>query len=234
MYPFFENLGIANKIAKKLFMKKLHTTKRAEIFTMRQIDKISTFLWKGNKISKAASCLLRITFLSGARCGDLRNVFWEDAKVERNYSGTYVLLPMRSSKTNPRSLKKEVIAIKTYKNSKWNIINILIEYKQFLIDNKLETKRIFPNKPTRSYAYYFDKGRKACKLDRKLTGHSGRNSTIKRLLLAEVKSESICVQLHWKQNSEMVFRYRDILMETTEIGAPHALESYDRKNKFNM
>ena len=72
------------------------------------------------------------------------------------------------------------------------------------------------------------------KLDRKLTGHSGRNSTIKRLLLAKVTPENICVQLHWKRNSEMVFKYRDILLETTKLGAPYALDVFDQKNNFNI
>ena len=100
--------------------------------------------------------------------------------------------------------------------------------------NNLETKRIFPDKPTRTYAYYFEKGRKALNYKKKLTGHSGRNSTIKRLLLAGVNSENICIQLHWKRNSEMIFKYRDTLMETTIIGAPHALDSFDSKNKFQL
>ena len=93
---------------------------------------------------------------------------------------------------------------------------------------------MFPDKPTRTYSYYFDKGRKALQITKKLSGHSGRNSTINRLLLANVPSESICIQLHWKRNTEMIFKYRDVLMETTEIGAPHALELFDRNNNFKL
>ena len=102
------------------------------------------------------------------------------------------------------------------------------------MENKLKRSRIFPNQPTRNYCYYFEKARKKAGYNIKLSGHSGRNSTINRLLLANVKTEHICVQLKWRRNSEMVFRYRDILMETTHIGAPFALEAFDRENNFEF
>ena len=216
-----------NKIAKKLFTKKLHISKRAKLFPLGKIDKIATYLWKGNLMSKASAIVLRITFLSGCRCGDLSLVFWDDMRLTKNTDGLFLSLPMRASKTNPRCLKKEFITMKIYETPNWNILALLIEYKKLLIEEGVYTKTIFPKKPTKNYAYYFDKGRRKLGFTMKITGHSGRNSTIKRMFLAEVSSESICIQLHWKRDSQMIFRYRDTLMETTNVGAPYQLHKFD-------
>ena len=224
-----------NKIAKKLFTKKLHTTKRAKLFPLSQVDEIAKYLWKGNLMSKASAIALRITFLSGCRCGDLSLVFWEDILVTNNEYGLFLSLPMRASKTNPRCLKKEFITMKIDEDSdsNWNILTLLMEYKNVLVENKKLTKTIFPTKPTKNYSYYFDKGRKKLGFSNKITGHSGRNSTIKRMLLANVNSEDICIQLHWKRDSQMIFRYRDTLMETTNVGAPFKLYEFDKNKKHN-
>jgi hypothetical protein len=225
---------LTNKIAKKLFKNKLHVTKRANIFTMKEIDKIAKILWTGNLKNKASALVLRISFLSACRIGDLKNVYWSDTTVKTNKHGTFVIMPMRSSKTNPRSLRKEFITIKIYKKTSWNILDMLLKYKNHLNSSKLLKKRIFPNLPTRNYCYYFEKARKMAGYNKRLGGHSGRNSAINRLLLANVGSEHICIQLKWKRNSQMVFHYRDTLMETTHIGAPYALEKFDMSNNFEF
>jgi hypothetical protein len=223
---------LTNKIARKLFTKKLHVSKRAEIFKMKEVHQIYEELIKGNNMSQAAAVMLKITFLSGCRAGDTKSCYWEDIKKIKGEKGEFLHLPMRFSKTNPRGLRKEFITIELSKNSNWNIEKILVKFKNHLIKNNILKNSIFPDKPTKSYVYYFERACKKLGFKRKLTGHSGRNSTILRLFQAGVKTEDICIQMHWRRNTEMVFLYRDVLLETTSIGAPHMLNAFDEKFNF--
>ena len=218
---------LTNQLAKKLFSHKLHETKRAEIFSMTEINEISELLWQGNAMSKAAAIKLRISFMSGCRSGDLNSCFWSDVKTVLNKNKCYYILPMRWSKTNPRALKKEHITIMDDNDSNWSIKNILTKYKDYLVKSNQLTKKIFPDKPTRAFVYYYEKIAKQLGYKKRLTGHSGRNSTLVRLFQSGTSAENICIQYHWTRNSEMIFRYRNILLETTELGAPYALSKYD-------
>ena len=223
---------LTNKIAKKIFSTKLHETKQAEIFSMSEIKEISDALWQGNAMSKAASVKLQISFMSGCRNGDLNSCYWADVKTVWNNTDCYIILPMRWSKTNPRALKKEHITIMEDKNPDWNIKNILEKYKNFLIDNKQLKKKMFPDKPTRAFVYYYEKIAKRLGYKKRLTGHSGRNSTLVRLFQSGTTTENICIQYHWKRDSQMIFRYRNTLLETTKLGAPYALSKYDSSRNF--
>ena len=112
-------------------------------------------------------------------------------------------------------------------DSNWSIKTILDKYKDFLSNTNQLQKKIFPDKPTRAYVYYYEKIAKQLGYKKRLTGHSGRNSTLLRLFQSGTNLENICVQYHWRRDSQMLFRYRNILLETTELGAPHALSKYD-------
>ena len=139
---------------------------------------------------------------------------------------------MRWSKTNPRALKKEHITIMVDNNPYWNIKNILCKYKKYLEDTKQLKKKMFPDKPTRAFVYYYEKVAKQLGFKKRLTGHSGRNSTLVRLFQSGTTTENICIQYHWRRDSSMVFRYRNILLETTELGAPYALSKYDAARNY--
>ena len=134
---------------------------------------------------------------------------------------------MRWSKTNPRSLKKENITIMEDNVPNWSIKLILNKYKKYLIDSDQLKKKIFPNKPTRAFVYYYEKIAKHLGYEKRLTGHSGRNSTLVRLFKSGTTAENICIQYHWRRDSQMIFHYRNTLLETTELGAPYALSKYD-------
>jgi hypothetical protein len=223
---------LTNKMAKKLFSKKLQETKRADIFSMSEIDEISDALWLGNAMSKAASVKLKITFMTGCRSGDLNSCYWRDIKRIKNKGDIFYSIPMRYSKTNPRSLKKEYITIRESNDSRWSILNLLTKYNKYLVETGQFKSRIFPDKPTRAFVYYYEKVAKKLGYLKRLTGHSGRNSTLVRLFEANVSTEDICIQYHWKRSSEMVFHYRNILLETTKLGAPYALSKYDEACNF--
>ena len=223
---------LTNHLAKKLFSSKLQETKRAEIFSMSEIKEIAEALWQGNAMSKAAAVKLQISFMSGCRNGDLNSCYWADMKTVWNKTDCYIILPLRWSKTNPRAMKKENITIMEDKNPNWNIKNILDRYKKFLIKNKQLKKKMFPDKPTRAFVYYYEKIAKQLGYKKRLTGHSGRNSTLVRLFESGTTTENICVQYHWKRDSQMVFKYRNILLETTKLGAPYALNRYDASRDY--
>jgi hypothetical protein len=224
---------LTNNLAKKLFSNKLQEVKRAELFSMTEINQIANVMWQGNAMSKAAATKLRLTFMSGCRSGDLNSCYWIDIKETSSSAGNFYIFPMRRSKTNPRSLKKEHITIREDNDSNWSIKLIINRYKNYLIESKQLKRKIFPDKPTRAFVYYYEKGAKQLGFKRRLTGHSGRNSTLLRLFQANVKTEDICLQYHWKRDSAMVFRYRDVLLETTELGAPYALSQYDTSCNYN-
>ena len=58
-----------------------------------------------------------------------------------------------------------------------------------------------------------EKGRQAVGLKGKFSGHSGRNSVCKRMLTANVKAEHIYISFNWTRDSQMLFRYRNDLIE---------------------
>jgi hypothetical protein len=47
------------------------------------------------------------------------------------------------------------------------------------------------------------------------------------MLLAGVDSDNICVAFNWARGSEMLYRYRNKLIETSVKGAQHTLCEYD-------
>ena len=72
-----------------------------------------------------------------------------------------------------------------------------------------------------------EKARKQLNLTKPISAHSGRNSCGERMLLAGVNSDNICVAFNWARGSEMLYRYRNKLIETSVMGAQHALCEYD-------
>ena len=62
-----------------------------------------------------------------------------------------------------------------------------------------------------------------------ISAHSGRNSCVERMLLSGVDGDHICIALNWTRGSEMLFRYRNKLIEKSRQGAQFALYKYDEK-----
>ena len=78
-----------------------------------------------------------------------------------------------------------------------------------------------------------EKGRKYCGSAKKITGHSGRNSCLERMLTADtISSDNICMSLNWKRDSEMLFRYRNKMIERSNRGAQFLLDQYDNQENL--
>ena len=67
-------------------------------------------------------------------------------------------------------------------------------------------------------------------LKNKISAHSGRNSVVKRMLLAGISADNICIALNWVRGSEMLYRYRNSLIEKSTMGAQYELDQFDAKN----
>ena len=92
-----------------------------------------------------------------------------------------------------------------------------------------KSNRVFSNRTTKSFVYYMEKARKHLGIKNSISAHSGRNSVVERMLIAGVSSDNICIAFNWARGSEMLYRYRNRLIETSIMGAQHILCDYDNK-----
>ena len=193
----------------------------------RQIIK---YLWSLGLREKETSLMLCFNFLSGCRVNDLKYANFSDLVFEQNDSGKYVSIPLKISKTNPMSLKTEQITVLIKQNTIWDVEYKLNYIKEYRLKNKLKLHRIFTINSTSGFVYQMEKGRINCGFSKKLSGHSGRNSVLKRMLLAEVSDDNICLSFNWKRDSEMLFRYRNSMIERSNRGAQFLLDKFDNEN----
>jgi hypothetical protein len=222
----------ANKIARDLFTNELFAPNKANTFSLKDISVIISFLWNFDIAEKQTAIMLAFTFLAGNRIADLKYSNWEDIKIEQNDSGRYLSIKLKISKTNPLSLKCESITIKLKRGTIWDLEAKLKHLKTLYSENDIKSDRIFNNRSTKSFCYYMEKGRKACNFKKKISGHSGRNSVVDRMLRAGVNGDSICIALNWQRGSEMLFNYRNNLIEKSNQGAQFELDKYDNNFEF--
>ena len=184
-------------------------------------------LWYQGIPEKETSIMMIFSFLSGNRVGDLQYTDWKDLRYENRENGRFILIPLKVSKTNPMALKTETVTMKIRKNKIWNVelkLNFLKKLK-----SNVKSNRIFANRTTKSFVYFMEKARKSLNFKKPISAHSGRNSCVERMLLAGVNSDNICVAFNWARGSEMLYRYRNRLIETSIMGAQHILCDYDNK-----
>jgi hypothetical protein len=222
----------ANKLARTLFTDELHAPQKANTFSMKDIANVISYLWNFNIPEKQTAIMLAFTFLAGNRVADLKYSNWSDIKIDENDSGRYLSLKLKLSKTNPLSLKCESITVKLKSGTIWDLEAKLTHLKTLYNENNIKSERIFNNRSTKSFCYFMEKGRKACNLKTKLSGHSGRNSVVERMLRAGVNADNICVALNWQRGSEMLYNYRNNLIEKSNQGAQFELDRYDNKFSF--
>jgi hypothetical protein len=222
----------ANKLARTLFTNRIFAPAKANTFSLKEIAEIINYLWNFSIPEKQTAIMLTFTFLAGNRVGDLFYSDWSDIKIEENDSGRYLSIKLKISKTNPLSLKCESITVKLKKGTIWDIEAKLLHLKQLYINNNLKSDRIFNNRSTKSFCYYMEKARKACNFKNKLSGHSGRNSVVDRMLRAGINADNICVALNWQRGSEMLYNYRNNLIEKSIQGAQFELDKYDKSFSF--
>jgi hypothetical protein len=77
-----------------------------------------------------------------------------------------------------------------------------------------------------------EKSRKILGFIKPISAHSGRNSVVERMLQYGVDSDNICIALNWVRGSEMLYRYRNKLIEKSEMGAQFQLDKFDNKNSL--
>jgi hypothetical protein len=217
----------ANKLARNLFTEDFHGPKKANTFSLKEAEKMIEFLWFKGIPEKETSIMMIFSFLSGNRIGDLQYTNWRDLKYEDRINGRFIVIPLKVSKTNPMALKLETVTMKIRKQRIWNVELKLNFLKNVKINSKSD--RIFENRTTKSFVYYMEKARKSLNFDKPISAHSGRNSCVERMLLAGVNSDNICVAFNWARGSEMLYRYRNRLIETSIMGAQHKLCEYDNK-----
>ena len=162
--------------------------------------------------------------------GDLQYTTWSDLEYEDNKNGRWLSIPLKVSKTNPRSLKTEQITMKIKKGTIWDV-ELKLNYLKKLKPLK-KSNRIFDNRTTKSFVYFMEKSRKLLGFKTPISAHSGRNSVVERLLNYGVDSDNICIALNWTRGSEMLFRYRNKLIEKSEKGAQFQLDKFDNKKSL--
>ena len=184
-------------------------------------------LWYQGIPEKETSIMLIFSFMCGNRIGDLQYTNWKDIKFEYKNNARFISIPLKVSKTNPMALKIETVTMKIREKPAWDVelkLNFLKKLK-----NRPNNDRIFQNRTTKSFVYYMEKARKQVNLKNAISAHSGRNSCVERMLLAGVDSDNICVAFNWARGSEMLYRYRNKLIETSVKGAQHTLCEYDNE-----
>jgi hypothetical protein len=217
----------ANKMARAMFTDDHHGPKKANTFTLQEAELMINHLWYLGIPEKETSIMMIFSFMCGNRIGDLQYTNWKDVKFEYKNNARFISIPLKVSKTNPMALKIETVTMKIRENPVWDVelkLNFLKKLK-----NKPNSDRIFENRTTKSFVYYMEKARKYLKLKNPISAHSGRNSCVERMLLAGVDSDNICVAFNWARGSEMLYRYRNKLIETSVKGAQHMLCEYDNK-----
>ena len=116
-----------------------------------------------------------------------------------------------------KNTEKIIPMIDWYKRQKFK--NIGRPYGKVFEGEKMSTNKI----------YYYKSASKKLGFNRLLSGHSGRYSTLLRLFLANVNETNINIIMHWESDSKMLFKYRGILLENSNIAAPYLLEIHDQK-----
>jgi integrase len=218
----------ANKMARVLFTDNYYAPKKANTFNLKEAASMIKFLWFQGIPEKETSIMMIFIFICGNRVSDLQFTNWSDLLFENTEDGRWVTIPLKVSKTNPMSLKMETITMKIHENTVWDVELKLKFLKDLKINQK--TNRVFSNRTTKSFVYYMEKARKQLELKNPISAHSGRNSCVKRMLLAGVRGDSICIALNWVRGSEMLYRYRNKLIEKSRKGAQYALHEYDSKS----
>ena len=221
---------LTNKIARKLFTDNYMPPRKANTFSIESAGQIMMHLWHLGLPEKETSIMMCFTFLCGNRVGDLQYTTWSDLEYEDNKDGRWLSIPLKVSKTNPRSLKTEQITMKIKLGTIWDVEQKL----KFLKNLKPNTKsnRIFENRTTKSFVYFMEKSRKSLGFKKPISAHSGRNSVVERMLNYGVDSDNICIALNWVRGSEMLFRYRNKLIEKSEMGAQFQLDKFDNENSL--
>ena len=201
---------------------------RADVFDLDTISKAIKTLWKKeNDKAKAAAVILAITFTTGARTIDAMRVNVRRMKIEQTEAGRFLIMTLNTSKTNQIGKFQEQLTFKIDENNKIKTDKIIQKWLKYYKPRKNMFKDNFK---ARHIIYQFKVISRELGLKGTITGHSGRNTTLLQLYKANVDDESKKLFMRWRANSQMPLHYRNILLETSDMGAAAKLA----KNKFNQ
>ena len=222
----------AKRLAMKIFSEKLYRAKTAKpvspgdaLIIIEDLMKNRTNWW-----AKCSAVCFAITMCTGARMIDTTRLYWDDLYEETNDSGSYLVLPLRISKSNQLAKRSEQL---TYKIDSQNIIKldiIINNWKTFT--NSVGKGPMFyagEKIPTQKLVGYISRRSKKLGLGN-ITGHSGRYTVLAALFEHKIDDSSKKLFMHWSPGSEMPIHYRSTRLETSKIGACFNLS----KNKYNM
>jgi hypothetical protein len=220
----------ANRAAKLIFEKRLYRPNRAPVIPLKRIFEIIELLWTKdyNWWTRAAAVLLGITFTTGARMMDGLRLYWDDIYKEKNPSGEYLILPIRVSKNNLNPKRAEQLTFRIDNN---NIIRLEKLISAWQIYNNHKSKgEMFGHKEvvnTQKIVGYIKRVLIKNKIDLKIGGHSGRNSVLLNCFEKQIDETGLKIYLRWTPNSNMHIHYRNMLLETSHVGAAFKLYKAD-------
>ena len=201
---------------------------RAETFKLSTIKKAIKQLWRINaKNAEAAAICLAITFTTGARLIDALRINTRRMEKQKTEAGKFLVMKLNTSKTNPIGKHHEQL---TFKISKENVIKTEKWIKKWRRKYKPEGRLFGKDIKTKDIVYQFKKISKKLGLKKMITGHSGRNTMVLELYKANVDDESKKLFMRWRANSQMPNHYRNILLETSRVGAASIMA----QNNFNL
>lgn len=198
--------------------------KQANIFSLKSIKPLINFLWREDKMfSKKVALSTVICFLSGCRMKEALEIVIEDMRIKTNREEgiTFLIFPVRVSKTNPFGEKREELIIPLAKNPVFDVMSMINEVKGYR-----SYGRLFENNPgltTQKTSYHLMRGSKAIGLSLAPSGHSGRVSMLLTLIKNGVSESSIKTHMRWKTDTGMINYYKSLNLETHPISAPFQL-----------
>ena len=224
----------ARKASEIIYQLVRPTITQADIFSLNEALAIVEWLSEFNEKHKRAALMLNISFLTAGRTGDLLCLWWETTKVIKKGEDIYWVSEIRCGKNNKIPKTRQQLTIKIGEKTT-KLFEELWDWYVMVENKKGFTKGRLFETSTGAVTYYYKKASSKLGFNiRRVTGHSGRNSTLTRLFEAKVSDTNINLFMRWKKNSSMIYDYRNMLLETSNIAAPHLLRTYDENNFKNI
>ena len=224
---------VANKEGEKLYKEKLILIKKATPHTLEEVFPLIQQLWRDHRMMyKQAAIVLAICYASGARCGEVLELRWEDIRTESTMIGEFLSIYVRAGKTNKLCSKNEQLTAVLGKDT---LIQMDIWLGRWRKLTEGQVGRIFPYKPqgTSKMTTRWNRAAQKMNLPICLGGHSGRNHLVIKCFEAGVPIESMRSYFRWAVNSDMPSYYRSLHLETSKTGAANLLAqaNFNKKTK---
>ena len=231
--------------------------KQPKYMSLKKLKELSWDLWRKNRthrckwLYRAASVAYVYAWLSGGRMQDILRLKWEDMKIIRNNTGTFLMAKVRHSKGN-KAKRGEQLTVMLVKDHTLNIFSRLKHWWAFSgkpksglvfrkVGNKAETnsetgQQIGSKKLTGISGANIEieikpfQIKKAAQRAAVALGwsslpmaKSGRNSIVPVLLKLGVKSQLCNIFMRWSHSSEMLSHYQGAHLEFSTTGVAYKI-----------